>query len=212
MGAKEGNILFQTRYGRLNYPAYSGHKAFLFFESSKPGQSDPAEAQEIADLLLKHSIPIVVLNACQSAKLTADTEASVGSRLLESGVQTVVAMGYSVTVSAAVLMMTELYRQLFKNQDLSRALCYARKALHDDKNRKAYYDQTVELEDWMLPVVYQNGGALAEPTLSLRDFTPLEEKEYWPKQFRLYHAPGTTYGFVGCKDFGNQSSGCEKIA
>lgn len=148
-GAQEGNILFQTRYGRLNYPAYSGHKAFLFFESSKSGQSDPAEALEIADLLLKHSIPIVILNACQSAKLTTDTEASVGSRLLEAGIQTVVAMGYSVTVSAAVLMMTELYRQLFKNQDLSRALCYARKALHDEKNRKAYYDQTVELEDWM---------------------------------------------------------------
>jgi len=25
----------------------------------------------------------------------------------------------------------------------------------------------------------------------------MEEEEYWPKQSRLYHAPGTTYGFVG---------------
>ena len=195
--AKQGSVLFQARYGRNDYPAYEGHKAFLFFESSKPNQADPAEAQEIADLLLKHSIPIAVLNACQSGKLTADTEASVGSRLLEAGVQTVVAMGYSVTVSAAALMMTELYRQLFKDQNLSRAVCYARKALHDDKNRKAYYDQTVELEDWMLPVVYQNGGALAETLLSLREFTVAEEKTYWQKQSRLYHAPKTTYGFVG---------------
>jgi len=195
--AKKGSVLFQTRYGRTDYPAYEGHKAFLFFESSKPDQADPAEAQEIADLLLKHGIPIAVLNACQSGKLTADTEASVGSRLLEAGVQTVVAMGYSVTVTAAALMMTELYRQLFKDQNLSRALCYARKALHNDKNRKAYYDQTVELEDWMLPVVYQNGGALAETSLSLREFTVAEEKTYWQKQSRLYHAPATTYGFVG---------------
>ncbi len=195
--AKQGSVLFQTRYGRTDYPAYEGHKAFLFFESSKPDQADPAEAQEIADLLLKHGIPIAMLNACQSGKLTADTEASVGSRLLEAGVQTVVAMGYSVTVSAAALMMTELYRQLFKDQNLSRAVCCARKALHNDKNRKAYYDQTVELEDWMLPVVYQNGGALAETSLSLREFTVSEEKTYWQKQSRLYHAPETTYGFVG---------------
>ncbi len=194
---KKGNVLIQTRYGRKDYSPYEGHKAFLSFESSKPGQSDPAEAKEIADLLKMHSIPIAVLNACQSAKLTADTEASLGSRLLESGVQTVVAMGYSVTVTAAAQMMTELYRQLFKSQNLSRAICSARKALHDDKNRKAYYDQTVELEDWMLPVVYQNGGALAEPKLSLRDFTASEEKEYWRKRSRLYHAPDTTYGFVG---------------
>ena len=196
-GTKEGSILFQTRYGRADYPAYEGCKAFLFFESSKPGQSDPAEAQEIAGLLLKHSIPIAILNACQSAKLTEDTEASVGSRLLEAGVQTVVAMGYSVTVSAAALMMTELYRQLFKDRKLGRAVCYARKALHDNKNRKAYYDQTVDLEDWMLPVVYQSGGALVEPTLSLRDFTASEEEEYWQKQSRIYQAPDTTYGFVG---------------
>ncbi|NLH21190.1 MAG: tetratricopeptide repeat protein [Methanothrix sp.] len=194
---KKGNVLIQTRYGRKDYSPYEGHKAFLSFESSKPGQSDPVEAKEIADFLKMHSIPIAVLNACQSAKLTADTEASLGSRLLEAGVQTVVAMGYSVTVTAAARMMTELYRQLFESQNLSRAICSARKALHDDKNRKAYYDRMVELEDWMLPVVYQNGGALAEPKLSLRDFTAPEEKEYWRKRSRLYHAPDTTYGFVG---------------
>jgi len=196
-GAREGSILFQTRYGRADYPAYEGYKAFLFFESSKPDQADPVEAQEIADLLLEHSIPIAILNACQSAKLTKDTEATVGSKMLEAGVQTVVAMGYSVTVSAAALMMTELYRQLFKNQKLSWAVCCARKALYNDKNREAYYNQTIELEDWMLPVVYQNGGALAEPTLNLSGFTASEEVEYWQKQSRLYHAPPTTYGFVG---------------
>jgi len=37
--------------------------------------------------------------------------------MLEAGVQTVVAMGYSVTVSAAALMMTELYRQLFESRN-----------------------------------------------------------------------------------------------
>ena len=195
--AKDGSILFQTRYCREDYPPFEGQKAFLFFESSKSDRSDPAEAEEIAGLLLKHSIPIAVLNACQSGKLTVDTEASLGSRLLEAGVQTVVAMGYSVTVSAAALMMTELYRQLFKEPKLSRAICSARWALHDNKNRKAYYDQTIELEDWMLPVVYQNGGAQAEPKLSLRDFTISEEKEYWERQSQLYRAPDTAYGFVG---------------
>ena len=196
-GSKDGRILLQARYGRADYPAYEGQKAFLFFESDKPGQSDPAEAREIAELLQKHSIPIAVLNACQSGK-TAATEASLGSRLMEAGMQAVVAMSYSVTVSAAALMMTELYRQLFAGQDLNRAICHARKALHDNKNRQAYYNQTIELEDWMLPVVYQSGGAQAKQALKLREFkTSEEEKEYWQNHGRLYHAPETTYGFVG---------------
>jgi len=62
-----------------------------------------------------------VLNACQSGKLTADTEASVVAGCWKQAFNGR-GHGYSVTVTAAALMMTELYRQLFKDQNLSRAV------------------------------------------------------------------------------------------
>ncbi len=104
-GCENNRLLFQSRYGRPDMPEYEGRKAFLFFEGERIGQSDPAEAGEIADLILSHHIPITILNACQSGKQTGDVETSLGSRLLGAGVGTVLAMGYSVTVSAAALMM-----------------------------------------------------------------------------------------------------------
>lgn len=192
-----GRCLLQSRYERPDCQPYEGRKAFLFFETAELGQADPAEAQEIAELLQKHSIPIAILNACQSGKQTEDTESALGSRLLEAGVHTVVAMSYSVTIEAAALLMTELYRRLFNGTDLPRALCHARKALHDNKNRKAYYDQTIELEDWMLPVVYQNGEVQSEPPFKLRPFKSAEEIEYRMAQSKRYQAPMPTYGFFG---------------
>jgi len=192
-----GLYFFHSRYERPDCQPYEGRKAFLLFETTELGQADPAEAQEIAELLQKHSIPIAILNACQSGKQTEDSESTLGSRLLEAGVQTVVAMSYSVTIEAAALMMTELYRQLFNGTDLPGALCHARKALHDNKNRKAYYDQTIELEDWMLPVIYQNDEVQNEPPFKLRPFTSVEEIEYRMAQSKRYQAPMPTYGFFG---------------
>ena len=40
-------------------------------------------------------------------------ETSLGSRLMSAGMEMVVAMGYSVTVTAAKLMMEHLYKHLF---------------------------------------------------------------------------------------------------
>ena len=93
-------------------------KAYLFFETETANDVDPAEADELARLLREYHIPIAVLNACQSGQQIGDTETSLGSRLLQAGMQTVMAMGYSVTVSAAALMMQTLYQSLLRQHDL----------------------------------------------------------------------------------------------
>ncbi len=62
-------------------------------------------------MLIEHRIPIAILNACQSGKQVGASETSLGSRLMQAGVQLVLAMGYSVTVSAAELLMKTLYEQ-----------------------------------------------------------------------------------------------------
>ena len=52
-----------------------------WYSSREDGEPDPITAADLSDLLREHAVPIVVLNACQSAMLDAgarDPFASVG--------------------------------------------------------------------------------------------------------------------------------------
>jgi hypothetical protein len=192
-GFESDRLLFQTRYGRDDFEVYEGLKAFLFLEGEKERQADPVEAGELAGLLINHQVPITVLNACQSGKQVGTTETSLGSRLMGAGIQMILAMGYTVTVSAAELMMGTLYDELFAGNELAAAIRRARLELYNRKGRRAYFNQIVDLEDWLLPVAYQN----REQRLTVRDFTPEEREDYYERQARRFRAPKTTYGFVG---------------
>ena len=192
-GFKSDRFMFQTRFGRGDIKEYEGYKAFLFLEGEEENQSDPLEAGELANLLLEHQIPITILNACQSGKQVGTEETSLGSRLMKAGVQMVLAMGYSVTVSAAQLMMRTLYREIFEGHDLPSAIRRARLELSNQKGRKVYFNQVVDLEDWILPVVYENQHLSLKP----REFTTQENKDYYEKQTQNYEPPKTAYGFVG---------------
>lgn len=192
------DIQLTNRYGgRSDITAYEGAKAYLFFEGTSNKIFDIAEADELANLLVNHHIPIAILNACQSGKQVGDTETILGSRLLQAGVQTVIAMSYSVTVSAAKLMMQTLYKKLFAGDDLSVAIRHARSALFNQKSRRGYYDQPVDLEDWLLPVVYQSGGLMASSSIELRKFTPSEEATYYESKAHPDLSSELPYGFVG---------------
>ncbi len=186
-------ILFQNRYGRPDIVSYEGEKAFLFFEDPKGNKSDPVEASELADLLIAHQIPIAILNVCQSGKQVGASETSLASRLMLAGIQLVLAMGYSVTVSAAQLLMQTLYRELFAKHELSTAISMARHELYNRKERRAYYNQMLDLEDWLLPVVYQN-----QPIqLSVRPSTAEELARRHEQNANRYNPSQPGYGFVG---------------
>jgi hypothetical protein len=73
------------------------------------------------------------------------------------------------------------------------AIRRARLELYNRKERRAYYDQTIDLEDWLLPVVYQN----QTQRLATRQFTPDESKAYYERQAAAFAEPRTAYGFVG---------------
>jgi tetratricopeptide (TPR) repeat protein len=192
-GFQPSSHSYQARYGRQDITPYEGSRAYLFLEGEKDEQADPVEADELAKLLTTHQIPIAILNACQSGKQVGGTETSLGSRLMQAGMQMVLAMGYTVTVSAARLMMVQLYRQLFEGQSLGTAIRSARMELYNRKDRRAAYDQTIELEDWLLPVVYQN-----QPQhLKTRDFTPEERAAWYARLEHRYQEPAVTYGFLG---------------
>jgi hypothetical protein len=54
--------------------------------------------------------------------------------------------------------MEAFYREAFNGKPLSEAVTRARQSLTLDKHRDAYFGLQVELEDWMLPVFYENEG------------------------------------------------------
>ena len=193
-GVENGNLLYDSRYGRGEIEPYEGQQAFLFFEGQDgQAKSDPVTADEVAALLQTHRLPVAVLNACQSGKQVGASETSLGSRLIAAGTQMVLAMGYSVTVSAAAVLMEQLYRQLFQGRDLAAAARRGRLELYSRKQRRAYFNQTIDLEDWVLPVAYQNRRVRFE----LRDFEPEERRAYYEREARRYRPPATAYRFVG---------------
>ena len=178
---------FQRNYAQTGITKYQGLKAFLLFNGVENG-GNLVSADDLAALLKSNQIPIMVLNACQSGKQVGATETSLASRMLDAGVQLVVGMGYSVTVSAAELLMTTLYKQLLEERSPSEAIRRARLELFHNKKRRAAYGQMIDLEDWMLPVIYQNRA-------------PEFDKKAFQGQVASadteYAAPRTEYGFVG---------------
>jgi hypothetical protein len=174
-------------YAQSPMEPFDGLQAFIFFDEPGQDKGDPVSAQDLAALLQARQIPIAVLNACQSGKQVGDSETSLGSHLLAAGVQLVVAMGFSVTVTAAQILMKSLYEQLLAGQEPAVAIRRARLELFHDKLRRAAFGQQIPLEDWMLPVIYQN-----QP-LSLGEFKDapalVEQTAYRP--------PRTTYRFTG---------------
>ncbi|HEV2581092.1 MAG TPA: CHAT domain-containing protein, partial [Ktedonobacteraceae bacterium] len=195
-GHQANRFVFNQRFARADIQPYQDVKAFLSFESEQEdNQSDLVEASELAALLLKHHVPITILNACQSGMQIGASETSLGSQLMQAGVQLVLAMGYSVTVSAAELLMRTLYQKLFDHDDLKVAIRHARTELYNNKARQAYSDQQIDLEDWLLPVVYQNQPVQLKP----REFMPEERSAYNKRKLaeKQYTPPEPQYGFVG---------------
>jgi nucleoside-triphosphatase THEP1 len=214
--------LFKGRYGRDDLQPFEGVKAFLAFEGENQGKVDLVEASELAALLTGKGIPVCILNACQSGKQVKSPlpqnnvetfhgtslqntttslqnteeevrETSLGSRLMSAGMQMVVAMGYSVTVTAAKLMMEHLYKHLFADKPITEAIRLSRRELFNDKERKAYFNKLIKLEDWLLPVVYYNQAV----NFNLCQFTPEEEEKYFETVGSQYRFALPTYGFFG---------------
>ena len=104
-------------------------------------------------------------------------------------------MSYSATVSASELLMSILYKQLLNNNDLSTAIHHARIELYNNKKRRGYFDQKIDLEDWLLPVIYQNRPL----KFNVREYTPEEEQPYYKRnaEEESLASPELQYGFVG---------------
>ncbi|XGV85894.1 MAG: tetratricopeptide repeat protein [Limnothrix sp. BL-A-16] len=196
--AQASGQTFRRGYGLGDLPEYDGYRAFLSFEGEAAGQSILVEAAEVANLLKTRQIPLCILNACQSAKQISGgegpaAETSLGAKLLEAGMQAIVAMRYSVMVRAAELMMTRFYQALFTEQPVMEAIRLGRRELWQTKTRPGRFNMPIELEDWLLPVVYSG----ATVNLNLRPLTADEEAARWTAEADRDRFEPPIYGFVG---------------
>ncbi|MBK1648239.1 TIR domain-containing protein [Rhabdochromatium marinum] len=110
---------------------------------------------DLGPLLRDHRIPLVFLEACQTAQAEDATE-SVASALLQVGVAGVVAMTHSVLVETARRFVTPFYAALAAGQRIGDAMLEGQRTLKDDDARGQVFGAgQLRLQDWFVPVLYQ---------------------------------------------------------
>lgn len=114
-------------------------------------------AHELAAELRHYGVPLIYLDACQTAQSVTDPKASVAAKLLEEGVGSVVAMSHSVLVETARRFVEPFYKSLAQGQRVGDAMLAGQIALYDDPYRfKIMGAGKLDLRDWFVPVLYQD--------------------------------------------------------
>jgi tetratricopeptide (TPR) repeat protein len=110
---------------------------------------------QLGPLLRDHRIPLVFLEACQSAQAEQASE-SVATELLKVGVAAVIAMSHSVLVETARRFVAAFYGPLAAGRRVGEATLAAQRALHEDSFRGHCFGAgELRLQDWFVPVLYQ---------------------------------------------------------
>lgn len=154
-----------------------GLGALCFEKPSDDGaasETDYARADRLGNLLAAHRVPVTILEACRSS-MTGKVPAfrSVAPRLVDAGVGSVVAMSHAVHVEATKILLERFYREIVAGKTLGQALEAGRGALIAQPHRwieAGPRGRTVELQDWFLATLYQQGD---DPSLVSKDATGL---------------------------------------
>ena len=110
---------------------------------------------ELGPLLRDHRIPLVFLEACQTAQAEKASE-SVASELLKVGVASVVAMSHSVLVETARRFVASFYQALAAGKRVGDAMLAGQRELEGNKSRGRIFGlDELKLHDWFVPVLFQ---------------------------------------------------------
>jgi tetratricopeptide (TPR) repeat protein len=154
-------------------------------------------APELAAELRHYGVPLMFLEACQTAQATDDPMASVAARLLEQGIGSVVAMSHSVLVETARRFVESFYRTLAAGQRVGDAMLAGQVALYDDPYRfKIMGAGNLELQDWFVPVLYQDEADPQLFTVTVGEAAARLAKTRREKQLGKLPAP-PDHHFVG---------------
>ena len=162
----------------------------------KERRHETVYTQELGELLHQHRIPLVFLEACQTA-MSDEASESVASELLQRGVASVVAMSHSVLVETARRFVKVFYRELTEGARVGAAMLAGQRALKDDSFRGHIFGAgELRLADWFVPVLFQEK---ADPQLFARTLQPQAQADIKAAlQVQLDHLPATPpSGFIG---------------
>ncbi len=147
----------------------TGPRGYLAFEDpDNKTRNQLVDGFRLGGLLRDTGVPMLILNACQSAFAEAKSQpdenapaieeieayGSLGQAVMHNGAAGVVAMRYSVYVVTAAQFVFELYSSLARGGTLGEAVAWARRNLADKPNRKIAYEER-PLRDWPVPVVWE---------------------------------------------------------
>lgn len=138
------------------YDRRNGLGALCFEQSTAAGTLDLVDADRLAGLVRAHRVPLVFLEACQTATAKVDPTSSVAARLLSEGVTSVVAMSHSVLVETARRFVAQFYADLAAGARVGAAMLAGQRELYADAYRGRIPGAgSLELQDWFVPVLYQ---------------------------------------------------------
>lgn len=148
----------------------TGKHGYLMFEHPDSAENmRPVSGNELGQLLHDTGVPVLVLNACQSAmheavagpKPAADNAhdevraiGSLAQAVIDHGIPAVLGMRYSVFVVTAAQYIGQLYAALAKGSTFGEAATASRKHLARNPDRWVGL-QPLPLQDWFVPVVYE---------------------------------------------------------
>jgi tetratricopeptide (TPR) repeat protein len=172
LGVSAARIMGGLRLDASGTRPAPGQRGLILFEDP----DDPANAAfvdgfKIGALLREAGVPILILNACQSAfaeapsqpatavsdggsRETVEAYGSLAQAVLDAGTAGIVAMRYSVYVVTAAQFVAELYDALTRGRTLGEAVSLARKHLHERPERTIAFDPR-PLQDWSVPIVWE---------------------------------------------------------
>ncbi len=146
----------------------TGKHGYLLFEHPGEDGVRPVDGQTLGQLLHDNGVPVLVLNACQSAMHEAaaapktagdvhDEVRAIGSlaqAVVDQGIPAVLGMRYSVYVVTAAQYIGQLYAALASGRSFGEAATAGRKHLYLNPDRWVGL-QPRPLQDWFVPVAYE---------------------------------------------------------
>ncbi|CAN2050098.1 Tetratricopeptide repeat protein [Candidatus Magnetomoraceae bacterium gMMP-13] len=151
------HILHFDGHGKYTdeFEEVAGKIAVLAFENDNC-KSEFIEAEYFAQMLQKYQIPVVLLDACQTAmidKNSAHPFASVAAALVNNGIPNVLATSFSIKVDASREFFPAFYEKLFESGSIDQAVIAGRSQMINQPERVCSRGRFT-LEDWLVPVLY----------------------------------------------------------
>lgn len=163
--------------------------------------ADLVTGTQMGDLLARLEVPLVLLEACRSSDLSnRPVFGSVAPALLQSGVGSVIAFSHSVHIQAAKILVERFYRELVAGMTIGQAVEEARAAMHADRRRWLHLGpnaESIELQDWFIPQLYQVGADLSLLTSRKSSARPKSEAQPFASRPLPGFPPAPMYRFHG---------------